>query len=220
MTDTAGNNTISAKIMVTKQEDKDKLLKKGLRFRGKRYREDSLVIISPDKFCPTWCYWGHITLNCPNVDKSRYQLCAGPQMARKHGCVVTSCRTREGKRFAYMNVTYANCRGSHYAISVICPARKQAINLAYSGKDEWRMLELEKLQRRAEEEGAERVKEVVRNIQVAAMAEVKHDAARPVTRDRDDRDLRMRNVSKVQETQGLKTSQYANTDQGISKPPP
>lgn len=45
---------------------------------------------------------------------------------------------------------------SHYAISVFSSARRQAISLSQSWKDEWRMLEHVRGQRRKEKEVAEK----------------------------------------------------------------
>lgn len=57
-------------------------------------------------------------------------------MTRNHKCNVIQCRARGDTRYVHTNVTCANYKESHYATSTICPARKQAISLADSGKDE------------------------------------------------------------------------------------
>lgn len=90
-------------------------------------------------------------------------------------------------------MTCANCRGSHYATLVIYPAKKQAISLARSRRDECKMLDLERIQRKLEVEEAERAKEAEKRIQVAATAEAEHDAERLFTIDGDDGDLKKRN---------------------------
>lgn len=53
---------------------------------------------------------------------------------RNHRWEVIYCRASEGRRYAYTNVTYTNCRGLDYAMSVICPVSKLAFNLAQFGK--------------------------------------------------------------------------------------
>lgn len=56
------------KITVTKVKDKERLLKSGLWFAGKRHHLDSFVDINPDTLCLTYCYWKHLTVNCLNAD--------------------------------------------------------------------------------------------------------------------------------------------------------
>lgn len=96
-----------------------------------------------------------------------------------------------------MNVTYANCTETHYAILRTCPARKQAINLVWSRRNELRTREQERKQRREEQEATEKAKRAESRIQVAATAQQneKREAARTATWDLEDGDLRMRDSS-------------------------
>lgn len=87
----------SAKITVTNAEDKDRLLKSDQWFGGRRHRVDSFVDISTATLCPTCSYWGHLNIYCPNPDKSRCQLCAGPHTTSNYKCRVHNYRGREGK---------------------------------------------------------------------------------------------------------------------------
>lgn len=142
------------------------------------------------------CYWGQVTLNCLNADKLRFQLCTGLYTTRNHRCVVNHCRSQEGKECSHRNVTYINCKRTHYAMLPISLARKQAINLARSRKNEWRMVELEREKRREEKETAAKAKEAEGRIQVAATTKIGNESERPVKRDRDDGDLGMRDKNK------------------------
>lgn len=85
--------------------------------------------------------------------------------------MVTDCRARDGRCSEHTNMMCIDCKGTHYAMSSICFAKKQAINFACSEEDEWGMTELEREKRREEEEVAAKAKETEGRIQVATMAE-------------------------------------------------
>lgn len=74
-----------------------------------------------------------------------------------------------------------------------CPTRKQPISLAQSRKNEWRILEQEREQRRKEEKTAEKAKEAEEAVEVAATVEMERtsEEEHPVTNDGEDRGVRM-----------------------------
>lgn len=74
------------------------------------------------------------------------------------------------------------------------------------------MLELERNLRKEEEEVAEKDMGTREQVEVAATEEIRRESGerRPVTRDREDRDMTKRDDSEVLETQGLKTSMHPN----------
>lgn len=96
------------------------------------------------------CYRGHLIIHYPNINKHRYQLYAGPHTTRDPNCGVNFWRAREGKGCPHTNVTCTNYKSSYYATSMTWQARKQAISLARSEKNDSRMLEMERQQRREE----------------------------------------------------------------------
>lgn len=69
------------------------------------------------------------------------------------------------------------------------------------------MLELERLQRRKEEEAAEKVRGTGKEVEVVATAETVCGPGEgsPVTRDQKDENLRMQNASKLAEIQRFET---------------
>lgn len=59
----------SVKITVTSAENRDTVLKIKIRFGNKRHRVNNLVNISLNTLCPVCCYWRHIIIHCPNIDR-------------------------------------------------------------------------------------------------------------------------------------------------------
>lgn len=59
----------SVRITVMSAEDKDKAIKNGIWFGCKHHRADDFAEISPDTLYAMCCHWGHITLQCPDMDK-------------------------------------------------------------------------------------------------------------------------------------------------------
>lgn len=78
------------------------------------------------------------------------------------------------------------------------------------------MIELASQQREEKEETTKKVRIPSWKVEVAEMAATtdrKPEEGRPVTRDGENRDLRVWDDSKVAETQGLQASMHANTSQ-------
>lgn len=95
--------------------------------------------------------------------------------------------------------------------------------MARSGKDEWRLLELERQQKREKQKVAENGKETGGRVGVVAMGETTRERrpveGRAITRDREDGNLRMLYDSEKAETQGLEASMKANTGRESTTPP-
>lgn len=82
------------------------------------------------------------------------------------------CHLVQGRGCSYTNVTYPNCRGYHYATSVICSAKKMTNSVARSKKDGWRILQLEMQQKREKKQAAEKAREAGERVEVTATAEI------------------------------------------------
>lgn len=117
----------SVKLTFTSQEEKDRIIKYCIWFGGRRHHANNFIEISPETLCSTCCHCGYITLQCPNVDRLKCQLCAGPHTTRNHKCEVMRCPVRGGRRCRHTIAKCSNCRDTHYATSPICLTCKQAI---------------------------------------------------------------------------------------------
>lgn len=75
------------------------------------------------------------------------------------------------------------------------------MDLARNRRNEWRMVKQERQQRREEKEAAENARKAEERVEVMATAETENEPAEetPVTREGEDRDLRMRDESEVEE---------------------
>lgn len=115
----------------------------------------------------------------------------------------------------HTKVMYVNCMKIYYTTSVMCSTRNKIINFQLSGKNEWLMLEPERQRHSKEGETPKAVvaRETDNILQEAARAvrETNIRMEHPVTRAREDRDLTMRDDSKVQGTQSLEASIHINT---------
>lgn len=116
--------TLSDKITVTSQEEKNRIIRHGIWFGGEVHRADNLVEISSDTLCSICCNLGYITLLCPNVNRAKFQLCAELHPSRNYKCTVKGCPTRAEREYKYTIVRCTNFRGTYYAISMICLMRK------------------------------------------------------------------------------------------------
>lgn len=78
--------TASIKITVPSVEDRNSILKNGIWFGGKGLPANGLSEISRDTLYVVCCYWGHITLQFPNMDSPRCLLCTDIHTKRYHKC--------------------------------------------------------------------------------------------------------------------------------------
>lgn len=78
----------SIKITIASREKKDGIVKYGIWFGGKRRSADNFIEIGPDTLCSNCFNCGHITLQFPNADRQRFQLCLQPHTARNHKYVI------------------------------------------------------------------------------------------------------------------------------------
>lgn len=152
---------------------------------------DNFTGVTLECLCSICCFKGDNIYKCPYIDKLRFQLFRAPYMTRNHKCDINHCRAMEDRGCAYKNVTCANYVRFNYSTSIICSARKQAVNLVQSGKVGWRMLEHERQQRGEMEEAAEKAAwGAAEDIQLVTKKKTvaKQEVKRLVTRRGEDRD--------------------------------
>lgn len=211
---------VNVKIVVTNVEDCDPITKHSICFGSKHHRTDHIMAISQGTLCVIFCQWRHITLQCQDIEYPRCLLYSDPYILKNHKCEVTIWRGRDRRGNTHTITKYPNCRGLHYATSIICPVQKQVITLVHSMKDEWRKIEIEMQhkQEKIEEEKArceaagnagreEREQEAV----VMEILRKREASMRPVTRDKEDDNLRMRDVETAKRnnrTRGIATRHH------------
>lgn len=76
--------TAGVKIIVTIVEDYASITKNDIWFGGKHHCANYPTEISTDTLCATCYHWGHIILQCPNMECPRYQLCSGQDVTKNY----------------------------------------------------------------------------------------------------------------------------------------
>lgn len=99
----------SIKIMVIDAEDKNTDFKNDIWFGSKRHQADGFTELSQNTLCVVRFHWGHITLQWPDMETPRCNLCAGPQTAKNYSCKVNLYRGRASRVYIHTTVKCANC---------------------------------------------------------------------------------------------------------------
>lgn len=136
------------KITMMNSEGKDKVIKSGILFSGKRHGPDGFTEISKYTICIVCCHWGPNTLQCPYMERPQCQLSVRPHTAKNYRCMANLCREFDGRECTHTAAGCTNCRGSNYATSPIYPVRKQAFIIVRSGIDKQKGMELERQRKR------------------------------------------------------------------------
>lgn len=116
---------VSVKVTVTSQDEKEQIIRLEILFGGKRQRVDNFIKISPDTLWLTCCNSCHITLEFPNADRPKCQLCTESHTTRNHKCDVRGYHARAGRDSKYTNFRCTNCRATYYTTSTIYPTHRQ-----------------------------------------------------------------------------------------------
>lgn len=75
----------------------DRVMKQGLKFRGRYHKVEKFISDGPDTMCSTCCHWGHSTYICPTPSKARCAIYAEPHLTEYSKCPISTCKIGVGK---------------------------------------------------------------------------------------------------------------------------
>lgn len=100
MTDAARNGLIrhsTIRFIVRSLAQADRVMKQGLKFRGRYHKVEKFISDGPDTMCSTCCHWGHSTYICPTPSKARCAIYAEPHLTEYSKCPISTCKIGVGK---------------------------------------------------------------------------------------------------------------------------